>query len=180
VWKKPGIFEPIMSTKSFIIKNQDLVCGVVEKWCCETNTFVFLFGEATITLEDVIVLGGYSLFGHPVFTHLEDQEMREVEQKLVSIESQEKISKGMALSTSMWMDIFIDKGSEIEHEAFLATWLSIFVFPNRYSLVKSSLFPIAIHLARGNPISLAPAVLASLYKDLRLFKNTIVDLKKMS
>ncbi|RHN67036.1 putative aminotransferase-like, plant mobile domain-containing protein [Medicago truncatula] len=67
VWKKARIFEPIMSIKSCIIKNQDLVCGIVEKWCCETNTFVFLFGEATITLEDVIVLGGYSLFGHPVF-----------------------------------------------------------------------------------------------------------------
>jgi len=178
VWKKAGIFESIMSTKSCIIKNQDLVCRVVEKWCCETNTFVFLFGEATITLEDVIVLGGYSLFGHPIFKPLEDQEMRKVEQKLISIESQEIISKGMALSTSVWMDIFIDKDSEIEHEAFLATWLSIFVFPHKYSLVKSSLFPIAVHLARGIPISLAPAIFASLYKDLRLFKNTIVDLKK--
>jgi len=178
VWKKAGIFEPIMSTKSCIIKNQDLVCGIVEKWCCETNTFVFLFGEATITLEDVIVLGGYSLFGLPVFAQLEDQEMREVGQKLINIESQERISKGMAPSTSVWMDIFIDKGSEIEHEAFLATWLSIFVFPHKYSLVKSSLFPTAVHLARGNPISLATAVLASLYKDLRLIKNTIVDLKK--
>jgi hypothetical protein len=43
------------------MKKQDLVYGVVEKWCSETNTFVFPFGEATITLEDVIVLGGYSL-----------------------------------------------------------------------------------------------------------------------
>ena len=178
MWKKAGIFEPIMSTKSHILKNQDLVCGVVEKWCCETNTFMFLFGEATVTLEDVIVLGGYSLFGYPVFTLLEDQEMREVEQKLVSIESQERISKGMVPSTSVWMDIFIDKGSEIEHEAFLATWLSIFVFPDRYFTVKSSLFPIAIHLARGNTIALAPAVLASLYNDLSLFKKQIVDFKK--
>jgi len=40
------------------------------------------------------------------------------------------------------------------------------------------LFPIAIHLARGNTIALAPAVLASLYKDLSLFKKQIVDLKK--
>jgi hypothetical protein len=33
VWKKAGIFEAIMSTKSHIMKNQDLVYGVVEKWC---------------------------------------------------------------------------------------------------------------------------------------------------
>jgi len=75
------------------------------------------------------------------------------------------------------MDIFIGKGTEIEHEAFLATWLSIFVFPHN-NLVKSYLFPIAILLARGNIIALAPAVLASIYKDLSLFKKTIVDLSK--
>ncbi|CAK8565544.1 unnamed protein product [Lathyrus sativus] len=178
VWKKVGIFEPIMSTKSRIMKNQDLVYGVVEKWCSERNTFVFPFGEATITLEDVIVLGGYSLFGDPVFTPLEDQEMKEVEKKLI-LARQERSKKGMT-STSVWMDVFIDKSSEIEHEAFLVTWLSIFVFPHKYKLVKSCLFPIAVHLARGNPIALAPAVLASLYKDLSLFKETIVGFKKYS
>jgi hypothetical protein len=58
VWRKAGIFETIMSTKSHIVNNEDLVYWVVEKRCSETNTFVFPFGEATITLEDVMVLGG--------------------------------------------------------------------------------------------------------------------------
>jgi len=53
----------------------------------------------------------------------------------------------------------------------------MFVFPDRIS-VKSSLFPIAILLARGNAIALAPAVLATIYKDLTLFKKTIVDFSK--
>ncbi|CAI8596556.1 unnamed protein product [Vicia faba] len=176
LWKNAGIFGPIMSTKSHIMKNQDLVYGVVEKWCSETNTFVFPFGEATITLEDVVVLGGYSLFGDPVFTPLEDQDMKEVEKKLM-LARQERSKKGMT-STSVWMDAFIDKSSEIEHEAFLVTWLSIFVFPHKYNVVKSCLFPIAVLLARGNPIALAPSVLASLYKDLTLFKETIVGFKK--
>ncbi|CAL5202156.1 unnamed protein product [Lathyrus oleraceus] len=181
VWKKAGIFEAIMSTKwCYIIKNQDLLYGVVEKWCCKTNTFVFPFGEATITLEDIMLLGGYPILGDPVFTSLEDQEMKEIEDKL-DIARKElyktKIGKARA---SIWMDIFIDKGSEIEHEAFLATWLSIFVFPHKSMLVKSSMFPLAIHLARGNPVALAPAVLASIYKDLSLFKKTIAGLSKYS
>ncbi|WJX37748.1 hypothetical protein P8452_25482 [Trifolium repens] len=180
VWKKAGIFEAIMSTKSHIIKNQDLVYGVVEKWCCETNTFVFPFGEATITLEDVMVLGGYSLFGSPISKPLKGQEMKEVEQKLNLARSQLHKTKSGAPRTSLWMDIFIDRGSEIEHEAFLATWLSIFVFPHNRMLVKSCLFPIAVRLARGNTIALAPSVLASLYKDLSLFKKQIVNLKKCS
>lgn len=57
VWKKVGIFEPIMTTKSRVMKDQDLVSELVHKWCPETNTFVFPFGEATITLEDVMVYG---------------------------------------------------------------------------------------------------------------------------
>jgi len=73
--------------------------------------------------------------------------------------------------------MFIDKGSKIEHEAFFSTWLSIFVFPHK-DLVKNSLFPIAIHLARGNSIALATAVLASVFKDLSLFNKTIVGLRK--
>ncbi|WJX55765.1 hypothetical protein P8452_41498 [Trifolium repens] len=173
LWKKAGIFEAIMSTKSHIMKNQDLVYGVVEKWCCETNTFVLPFGEVTITLEDVKVLGGYSLFGEPVFTLLEDQEMKEVEEKLNLARRQ------LYKSNFIWMDSFIDKSSEIEHEAFLATWLAIFVFPHKSFVVKSYLFPIAVRLARGSLIALAPAVLASLYKDLGLFKKKIDDLKTM-
>ncbi|XP_045824790.1 serine/threonine-protein phosphatase 7 long form homolog [Trifolium pratense] len=179
VWKKAGIFEAIMSTKSHIMKNQDLVYGVVEKWCSETNTFVFPFGEATITLEDVMVLGGYSLFGSPISKPLKDQEMKEVEKKLKLARSQLYKTKSGAPRTSLWMNNFIDcNDSEIEHEAFLATWLSIFVFPHKKMFVKSCLFPIAIHLARGNTIALGPSVLASLYKDLSLFKKQIVDLKK--
>jgi hypothetical protein len=75
------------------------------------------------------------------------------------------------------MDMFNDKGSEIEHEAFLATWLSIFVFPHK-KMLNSCLFSIDVNHARRNPISLAPAVLASINKDLTLFKKTIIDLSK--
>ncbi|XP_024634659.1 uncharacterized protein [Medicago truncatula] len=177
VWKKVGIFEAIMGTRCRIHKNHDLLYGVVEKWCCETNTFVIAFGEATITLEDIMVLGGYPIIGDPVFISLEDQEMREVEKKLIL--AREQLCKHGKARTPLWIDSFMDKGSEIEHEAFLSTWLSVYVFPH-LNLVKSCLFPIAVHLARGNPIALAPAVLASLYKDLSLFKKTLVDLKKIS
>ncbi|CAK8565543.1 unnamed protein product [Lathyrus sativus] len=177
LWKNVGIFEAIMSTRCRINKTQDLVYGVVENWCSETNTFVFPFGEATITLEDIMLLGGYPILGDPVFTSLEDQQMKEVEEKLIIARRKLYQTKQGKARASIWMDIFIDKGSEIEHEAFLATWLSVFVFPHKV-LVKSCLFPIAVQLARGNPIALAPAVLATIYKDLSLFKKTIVSLKK--
>ncbi|CAJ2670052.1 unnamed protein product [Trifolium pratense] len=64
------------------------------------------------------------------FSSLQDQEMREVEKMLARKKLTTDIKTGGDVRTSMWMDIFIE-GSEIEHEAFLATWLSIFVFPNK-------------------------------------------------
>ncbi|XP_057428562.1 uncharacterized protein LOC130721988 [Lotus japonicus] len=177
VWKKAGMFDAIMSTTCYIMRNRDLAFGVAEKWCSETNTFVFSWGEATITLEDVMVLGGYPVVGDPVFTSLESPEMREVEQKLVRAAQEHWRSKGLNPYTSKWIDFFMNGGSEIEHEAFLAAWLSVFVFP-RNNLVNKLLFPMAVLLARGNPIALAPAVLASIYKDLGVLKQTIADLTK--
>ena len=72
----------------------------------------------------------------------------------------------------------MDSGSEIEHEAFLVFWLSRFVFPVSNAIVKT-IFPIAIHLARGTRIALAPAVLAHIYRDLSLLKEKIVALAQL-
>ena len=123
-------------------------------------------------------LGGYPVIGDPIFTQVTDQEMREVEKKLILALKQLTThlkQVGNSSRIKLWIDIFIDKGSEIEHEAFLATWLSLSVFPHKLSWLKSSLFSIAVLLARGNPIALAPAVLATIYKELTLFKKKIVD-----
>jgi len=123
--------------------------------------------------------GGYPILGDPVFITLEDQEMKEVEKELILERQQLYKTKSANARTTVWMGVFIDKGNELEHVAFLATWLSIFVHPYKSRVVNSSLFPVAIHLARGNPIALAPAVLASLYKDLSLFKNILLNLSKL-
>ncbi|KAK0601766.1 hypothetical protein LWI29_027250 [Acer saccharum] len=72
----------------------------------------------------------------------------------------------------------MDSGSEIEHEAFLAFWLTRFVFPVS-SVILRAVFPIAIHLARGTRIALAPAVLAGIYRDLSLLKEKIVALSQL-
>ncbi|GJR26972.1 RNA-directed DNA polymerase, eukaryota, reverse transcriptase zinc-binding domain protein [Tanacetum coccineum] len=61
---------------------------------------------------------------------------------------------------------FKDSGSDIEHEAFLALWLSWFVFPLSYSTVTKNVLEIAVHLGRGLRLALAPPVLASVYRDL--------------
>ncbi|QHO01333.1 hypothetical protein HN51_036062 [Arachis hypogaea] len=180
MWKKVGILDALMSTKCNILKtnsSMELCVGVAEKWCPETNTFVFPWGEATITLEDLMVLGGYPVIGGPVFTVLKDEEMKHFEEKLISGRREAGRSKQKKASMSAWMDVFMDSGKEIEHEAFLVAWLSTFIFPNG-ELISKSVYPIAIQLARGVSIALAPAVLANIYRDLDLLKKAIVGVKE--
>ena len=65
----------------------------------------------------------------------------------------------------------------MEHEAFLAYWLSRYVFNS--CVVYRHILSIAIPLARGTKTSVAPVVLAIIYKDLSLLGSVIADLSKL-
>ncbi|XP_022151001.1 uncharacterized protein LOC111019021 [Momordica charantia] len=179
VWKQVGIYEAIVKFRYEIRRNDDVIFGIAERWNPKANTFVFPWGEATITLEDVMVLGGYSVLGESVFCPLGTLKLREVEEKL--IQARIEVGRGSCRNASLvaWMKMFKNSGSEIEHEAFLVAWLSGFVLPNT-SLVRKLVFPIAVHLANGNRIALAPPVLAAIYRDLSLLRTaTMVSAQRL-
>ncbi|KAE8680210.1 C globular stage-like protein [Hibiscus syriacus] len=173
-WKKAGIFEAIMNSTYHIERNNDMVFGVAKKWCHETKSFVFPWGEATVTLEDIMVIGGYSVLGSPVFAPVESEEMGESRKKLENSRRELNKSSHKKASQSVWLKKFMNSGSEIEHEAFLALWLSRFVFPSAFQVVVNTVFSIAVHLARGTRIALGPAVLAKIYIDLSCLKRKVV------
>ncbi|XP_024006135.1 uncharacterized protein LOC18010448 [Eutrema salsugineum] len=169
-WRRAGIFEAIKASTYKIPKNQSLIQALVEKWCPETKSFVFPWGEATITLEDVMVLLGFSVLGSPAFAPLESSEMRDSVEKLekVRLEILDKVTKGGRVSQFQWISSFRGRGDSMEeHEAFIAMWLSHFVFPPKSRrCISRYVLPIAVRLARGERIALAPPVLASIYRDL--------------
>ncbi|GKV15663.1 hypothetical protein SLEP1_g26432 [Rubroshorea leprosula] len=174
-WKKAGIFEAVMNSTYKIQRNDDLVFGVAERWFHGTKSFIFPWGEATITLEDVMILGGYSVLGSPVFITMETEELKETEKKLKNARKELIRTAAKKADQCLWKKKFMATGSEIEHEAFLALWLSRFVFPSNTNSIAKRVFPMAIHLARGNRVSLAPAVLANIYRDLSRLKEIIVE-----
>ena len=179
-WKKAGIYEGIMGSVYEIQRVDDLVYGVTAKWCPETNTFVFPWGEATVTLEDVMILGGFPVLGESVSAPLEDKEMLETEEKLIAERLQVTRTKAQKACQSGWMNRWMGTGNQIEHEAFLSMWVSRFVLPTKSnSTIEKHVFSIAIRLARGIPVALGPAVLVSIYRDLSLLKQTTVALTKM-
>ncbi|GMN51540.1 hypothetical protein TIFTF001_020695 [Ficus carica] len=159
-WEKAGIYEAIMGSTNKINKYPELVLELAKTWCPQTSSFAFRFAEATITLEDIMLCGGYSVLGRPVFdppeaflSRFEAEETREKEEKL----NQERLlfvrSKGRKATQHAWMKRFMERESEVEHEAFLTLWL--------------------LRLARGTRIALAPVVLASIYRDLSYLKRKL-------
>ncbi|KAL5804418.1 hypothetical protein ACOSQ3_031218 [Xanthoceras sorbifolium] len=174
-WNTAGIREAIWSSTYKIQRNNDLILGLAEKWCPDTKSFIFSWGEATVTLEDLLI-SGYSVLGSPFFSSLDTKELKEVEEQLEHARKELNRSSSKKPDHSGWMKKFKGSGSNIEHEAFLALWLSRFVFPGSFSVIGQAVFPIAVQLSRGTRIALAPAILASIYRDLGLLKQRIAAL----
>ncbi|CAI9784193.1 unnamed protein product [Fraxinus pennsylvanica] len=86
-WRQAGIHDAIINSTFEIHRNTDLILGVAEKWCSKTNTFVFPWGEATITLEDMMILGCYSVLGDSVLSPTGDLEMEMTVDKLHKVRS---------------------------------------------------------------------------------------------
>ncbi|XP_042504181.1 uncharacterized protein LOC122080968 [Macadamia integrifolia] len=171
MWVNAGIYNAIMASTYRVRKDQDLVLALVEKWCPQTSSFVFPWGEATITLEDTFILGGFSFVGKPI-TEPVTKEQEKMEKKMVEEHDGFYKHQWWNPSNSEWITHFMKTQIELEHVAFLSLWLLRYVFPTPSERsVGSHVFPIAIHLAQGTPIALGPAVLASLYRDLRFLKE---------
>ncbi|XP_028097480.1 uncharacterized protein LOC114297281 [Camellia sinensis] len=167
-WKKAGICDAILSSLYEVRRDKDLVLGLSEFWCPEINTFVFPWGEATITLEDIMVLGGYSVLGKPVTSPLPKDLLR-VEHELRCLQME------MSRRIKQCMENTGESEFKSEHVAFLTYWLSRHVFPSiSEKTIGKHIFPIAAHLSVGARIALAPAVLSSLYRDLRLLHEQAI------
>ncbi|XP_039130412.1 uncharacterized protein LOC120266823 [Dioscorea cayenensis subsp. rotundata] len=176
-WRKAGIFDAIQVSTYKIKKSLSLVLGVAAFWCQETNTFLFPWGEATLTLEDVMVLGCFSVLGEPVQGEPLPGERAELEFQMIQELRNFNQSSCKKAHQSAWMKHYYSQGNggELEHIAFLAFWLSRFVLPvHPVDTVRRSVIPIAIRLAQETRISFAPAVLASLYHDLGMVKNYVL------
>ncbi|XP_074310963.1 uncharacterized protein LOC141646879 [Silene latifolia] len=177
VWRKAGIFDAIKCSTYHIARVSDLILSLVEKWCPETNTFVFPWGEATVTLEDVYVLGGFSPLGGSVLSSSSPSlgnNVEQVEKKL--IESYRKLMKtSHNLSQLKWQEHFMGCGNQIEHAGFLALWLARHVFAGKSTtIVHKAVLSMAARLSCGAKLAFGPVILASIYRDLTLLKRKIV------
>ncbi|CAN0899976.1 Protein MAINTENANCE OF MERISTEMS [Linum grandiflorum] len=182
LWRAAGIYEAILGSTHGFVQNRRLIMSMAERWCPETNTFVFPWGEATLTLEDAMILGGFSVSGAPFFA-CSCKEIEEVKGTLKQAAVVIRMGTNSAEEfRDVWISRFMFSGSEmmeLEHHAFLSLWLDRYVLNDPQGrTMKSSVFAVAAHLARGKPVALAPPVLANIYGDLTLLKATIMSASK--
>ncbi|KAA8526964.1 hypothetical protein F0562_008807 [Nyssa sinensis] len=176
IWNQAGICDAIMSSIYEVRCNQELVLGLSEFWCPETNTFMFPWGEATITLEDVMILGGFPVLGEPVTSSPLTVEFIKIEEEMNKQRMEMSRSKARKAGHPGWLKHFMEEEGEFEHVAFLSLWLSRYVFPSfAEETIGKHVFPIAARLSQGIQVALAPAVLASLYKDLRFLREQAIS-----
>ncbi|CAA6656562.1 unnamed protein product [Spirodela intermedia] len=169
LWKKARIYDAIMASVCGIRRDSAAIFALLECWCPETSTFVLPWGEVTLTLEDVTVLGGSPFRGEEILGKM--------------VEEHKGFRRRSAKKAFHydWMNFYMAgatggaAGDQAEHLAFLSLWLSRYVFPSRpYDTVARRVFPIAVRLAQGRKVALAPAVLAAIYRDLRELKQHAV------
>ena len=143
-----------------------LVC----RWCPALHTFLFSFGELTITLEDMVnnfllpVLGDEN----PFDINLSDEDLKVEEKLFTHFGGRTASSGGKPAKMGRWvMSLSCEKDKEVRWARFLAFWLSKFLFSEflRYG-IKSALFPLAISLAQGAQYPLAPMFLGHVYSQL--------------
>nr|GMD56159.1 serine/threonine-protein phosphatase 7 long form homolog [Ipomoea batatas] len=172
LWTQAGICDAIMSSLHHVPVNQEIVVGLVEFWCPETNTFVFSWGEATITLEDVMILGGFSVIGEPISDERSKMVGEMERERTAVIRPSDKKA-----SFSGWFNHFSDgKTGEMEHMGFLSLWLSRCVFPSlSENAITKLVFPIAAQLSSGKRVALAQPVLASIYNALTSLRQQIMS-----
>ncbi|KAH0642055.1 hypothetical protein KY290_033659 [Solanum tuberosum] len=128
-----------------------------ERWCLETNTFIY-HGEKLLLLWRIWWV--------------------DIEKALCEVHQDIRARK-TNVGHHAWMEHFAGRGDHLEHVAFLILWLSRYVLlATSFLVVDRAFFPIAIHLSQVIPIALAPAVLASIYRDMSLLRQLIVSSAK--
>ncbi|CAL8175521.1 unnamed protein product [Prunus armeniaca] len=137
---------------------------VVRRWSTATHTFVCSWGEFTPTLEDVANISRLPVCGDrsPFGIALTPEEI----DSLAVLRRGAPTFPSTSLRFSNWIQYFGDanRQSPCRLAAFIALWLGRFVLCDfSQDCLHERVFPLALAIARGDTIPLAPMFLGHLY-----------------
>lgn len=149
----PRLADHKRNSKMSIERNSKDLEFLVLRWSIETHTFVASWGEFGPTLEDVVALMSLPLFGDAQVTHFKfmDKDSKVRHDALTQFLQKTKYRASKKSTYLTWASYFVDgagRDNPFQPQAFLAYWLSYFVFPGPpEDGVHSSVFSMAVMLA---------------------------------
>ena len=165
--QRVGVLKAIVLSQS-LSNFRDLynVRHLVRQWCTTTHTFLFSYGELTITLEDVA--------NQLLLPILGDVDLATIElspkEKAIEVELKKRMTGNAKLS--YWVSSSSKFSVVACHAAFVAFWLCKFVFRSHpHYAIKSLYFPLAIKISAEVSLPLALTFLGHLYVQLDILRS---------
>jgi len=160
-------------TLTHIEINHHLITALIERWRTETHTFHLPLGEATVTLEDVVVQLGLPIDGEPI-TGVSSADLVPLCGHLLGFVPSETVYKGNSIKLSWLNNEFQDLPHDVE-DVVIAQHARAHILTLIKSLLMSHTSGSRVHLmyllllSELNNVSnynWGPGVLASLYRAL--------------
>ncbi|GKV46434.1 hypothetical protein SLEP1_g53418 [Rubroshorea leprosula] len=175
-----GILKSVTVSQTLQISgNVECLYRLVRRWCTSTHTFILAFGEVIVTLEDVA-----NLMLLPIVGEEDPRPIVLTSEERATLIALKKVMRRNASASSRswrgeynidfltWMGYFQTgegKDSPYERAAFFMAWLSKFVFGGFLNHeIMAKCIPLAIQMAEGVKLPLAPLMLGTLYHMLGL------------
>ena len=139
---------------------------LVRRWCTTTHTFFFSCGELTVTLEDMAnqLLLPILDDADPVALELSPEE------EAIEVELKKRMTGNAKLS--YWVSSSSKFSMSARRVAFVAFLLCKFVFGSHpHYAIKPLYFRLAIRIAAGVSLPLAPMFLGHLYVQLDILRS---------
>lgn len=159
-WRNAGIYDAIQLSKIDIPFDKNLLYAALCFWSISSNSFHFNFGMMGPTVLDIVALTGLRPHGEDISAILCSPK---------STFTLPRGENGKRLSYGKFLELSMKKGdvTENEHISFLIMWLCKYVFCNGSGRVTKECSELAIALAEGRKLALAPFVLSHLYRGCR-------------
>ncbi|CAL2234053.1 unnamed protein product [Prunus armeniaca] len=166
ILSRAGVLEAIFASKACDIHIEvKALRHLVRRWSTETHTFICSWGEFTPTLEDVANIFHLPLCGSQDPFHI--ALTAEDGPKLEILRKGAPTSPSTSLRFSNWIQFFgnSDRDEPCRLAAFVSLWLGRFLFCDfSQDCLHGRVFPLALAIARGSMIPLAPMFLGHLYR----------------
>ncbi|CAL9006442.1 unnamed protein product [Prunus brigantina] len=166
ILSRAGVLEAIFASKACDIHIEAMTLRhLVRRWSTETHTFICSWGEFTPTLEDAANIFRLPLCGSQDPFHI--SLTPEDGLKLETLRRGAPTSPSTSLRFSNWIQFFgnSDRDEPCRLAAFVSLWLGRFLFCDfSQDCLHGRVFPLALVIARGSMIPLAPMFLGHLYR----------------